>query len=164
MKSRTKLLDDLPRGGVIGVDPGRTSGAISYVWVEDGKVHGRAWPIGKMTERDIWNRISYLSGFARLAVLERVTAMRPKGRQVGVSSSFAFGRSYGELGMALIAAGIRFERVLPIKWQTVLSCRSKGDKRITKAKAEELFPDMRITHKTADSLLIAEYGRRLSLL
>jgi hypothetical protein len=38
---------------------------------------------------------------------------------------------------------------------------TKGDKNITKRKAQELFPEIKITHAIADSLLIAEYGRRL---
>jgi hypothetical protein len=38
---------------------------------------------------------------------------------------------------------------------------TKGDKNITKRKAQELFPEIKITHAIADSLLIAEYGRRV---
>jgi hypothetical protein len=37
---------------------------------------------------------------------------------------------------------------------------SKGDKNVTKRKAQELFPSLKITHATADALLIAEYLRR----
>jgi hypothetical protein len=36
-------------------------------------------------------------------------------------------------------------------------------KQRNKAKAEELFPGQRITHATADALLIAEYCRRIHL-
>jgi hypothetical protein len=42
-----------------------------------------------------------------------------------------------------------------------MKCRSGGDKKITKAAAQRLFPRMKVTHKNADALLIAEYGRRV---
>ena len=64
--------------------------------------------------------------------------------------------------MALTAAGIPFERVRPQQWQKSLGCLTKGDKNVTKRKAQELFPMMKVTHATADALLIAEYGRRVS--
>jgi len=109
-----------------------------------------------MTDRDIWDKVSWLAGLADRAVLEKVNAM-PK---QGVVSMFKFGSSYGELKMALVAAGIRFEQVSPVSWQTALKCRTKGDKNVSKSRAQELFPDMKITHAIADSLLIAEYARR----
>jgi hypothetical protein len=62
--------------------------------------------------------------------------------------------------MALTAAGIPFERVRPQAWQKTMGCMSKGDKNVTKSKAQELFPSMKITHAIADSLLIAKYGTK----
>ena len=87
----------------------------------------------------------------------------------GVASTFKFGMNYGMLRMALIAAGIGFETVTPQTWQKKMSCMSKGDKKVTRAKAQELFPQVQITgrgiksptHAVADALLIAEYGRRV---
>jgi hypothetical protein len=81
----------------------------------------------------------------------------------GVSSSFKFGMSYGSLRMALIAHSIPFESVTPQAWQKSLHCLSGGDKNRTKARAQQLFPNQKVTHATADSLLIAEYIRRVSL-
>jgi hypothetical protein len=37
---------------------------------------------------------------------------------------------------------------------------TKGDKNVSKRRAQELFPQLKVTHATADALLIAEYGRR----
>ena len=62
--------------------------------------------------------------------------------------------------MALIAAGIPFETVTPAKWQGAMGCRTKGDKNVTKRKAQDLFPGVKVTHAIADALLIAEWGRR----
>ena len=76
----------------------------------------------------------------------------------GVASSFKFGQNYGTLRMALVAAGIPFDTVTPQKRQHVMHCMSKGDKNVTKRRAQELFPDITITHAKADALLIAAYG------
>jgi hypothetical protein len=42
-----------------------------------------------------------------------------------------------------------------------MQCLTGGDKNISKRRAQELFPSLKITHAVADALLIAEYGRRL---
>jgi Holliday junction resolvasome RuvABC endonuclease subunit len=81
--------------------------------------------------------------------------------QMGVTSAFTFGRGFGWLEMALTAANVPFERITPQKWQKAMGCLTKGDKNVSKRKAQELFPDIKVTHAIADSLLIAEYGRML---
>lgn len=108
------------------------------------------------TERDVWEWLQGALGGSDFAYIERVHSM-PK---QGVASSFTFGRSYGFLRGCLIASGIPFEEVTPQTWQKALGCLSRGDKNVTKAKAQQLFPSLKITHATADALLIAEYGRR----
>lgn len=146
----------LPPGGFVGIDPGRSSGAIAYVYDHSAW----AWPVSQMTDRDIWLVVRGLKDLEpHSGVLEKVHAFP----QQGVSSTFKFGTSFGELKMALIAAGIRFTQITPAQWQKELSCRTGGDKNITKTKAQELFPEVKITHAVADAVLIAEYARRMSL-
>ena len=143
---------------IIGLDPG-VSGGIA--WTTDGKACVEKMPD---TLQDIWDliySITFQSGtIARdyKAYLEQVHSMPGQ----GVASSFKFGQGYGALEMALTAAGIPFERVTPQKWQKALGCLTKGQKNVSKRKAQELFPSMKITHATADALLIAEYGRRIN--
>jgi hypothetical protein len=60
--------------------------------------------------------------------------------------------------MGLTAAKLPFERVRPQVWQKTMQCMSKGDKNVTKRRAQELFPDIKVTHATADGLLIMSYG------
>jgi len=62
--------------------------------------------------------------------------------------------------MALTAAGIPFERVRPQVWQKELSCLTGGDKNVSKRRAQELFPHLKVIHATADALLIAHYGTK----
>lgn len=145
----------------IGVDPGDSSGCIAALVRSRG--HGAApvsLPLAKATLRD---RVNWLDGLLGtgpelcFAVLEDVHSM-PK---QGVTSSFKFGWSKGSLEMALVACGISYELVSPQKWQLAMGCRSKGDKNITKAAAQRLFPEVKVIHHTADALLLAEYARRL---
>lgn len=142
-------------GMVVGIDPG-ASGGIAHIHA-NGDYMAFSMPA---TEHDLWANIEILAerGVA-LAVVE-VVAARPG---AGVSGMFKFGQNYGALRMAVVAAGIRLELVTPSVWQGKLNCRTKGDKNITKALAQRLFPRLKVTHATADALLLAEYGRRFLL-
>lgn len=141
----------------IGIDPG-ANGAIA--WIDE---RGNSC-VEKMpdTLQDLWELIVSISlnagtgGLGVRAYLEAVSSSP----QMGVVSSFSFGRGYGNLEMALTAAGIPFERVRPQVWQKAMGCMTKGNKNISKQKAQELFPDKKVIHATADALLIALYGTK----
>ena len=144
------MIDELPKGGCLGIDPGGTGG-IAYAW--DGGAE--AWSIKKLTELDQWDRVFELSRIAKAAAIERV-ASRPG---AGVAGMFKFGKSAGMLEGFLIASRVRYDWVTPVKWQTQMRCRSGGDKNVTKGAAQKLWPHLKITHATADSLLIADWTR-----
>lgn len=135
----------------IGIDPGK-SGGIGFV-----PEAGQAWSI-KMpeTDSDILDALQPSSDFDAFAVLEKVHCSP----QQGVVSVWTFGVGYGALGMALLACKIPFNRVTPQAWQKAMSCLTGGDKNVSKRRAQELFPYLKITHANADALLIAEYARR----
>jgi crossover junction endodeoxyribonuclease RuvC len=141
----------------IGIDVG-ASGAIAWI-DERGKSCVEKMPD---TLQDLWELVVSISlnagtgGLGVRAYLEAVSSSP----QMGVVSSFSFGRGYGNLEMALTAAGIPFERVRPQVWQKAMGCMTKGNKNISKAKAQELFPDKKATHWSSDALLIALYGSR----
>lgn len=138
----------------IGCDPG-ISGGIAIVG--DG-MQPFAWSMPE-TERDLWDLVSALKTWEdrpSVAAVEVVHAM-PK---QGVSSCFTFGRGYGALRMAIIAAGIPLREVQPRAWQKALGCLTGGDKNVSKRMAQQLFPSLKINHAIADALLIAEWLRR----
>lgn len=144
----------------IGIDPGANGG---IAWIDyNGKACVEKIPD---TLQDLWELLcditsypkSSIDGRSYKAYIEQV-ASSP---QMGVVSAFSFGRGYGNLEMALTAAGIPFERVRPQVWQKALGCMTKGDKNVSKSKAQELFPDRKVTHATADALLIAYYGTKI---
>jgi hypothetical protein len=138
----------------IGIDPG-INGGIS--WIDStGDIAVEKMPD---TILDLWELIESIkvnAGNAVRAYLETVHSSP----QMGVKSAFTFGNGYGHLEMALTAAGISFERVRPQVWQKEMGCLTKGDKNVSKRKAQELFPGTKVTHAIADSMLIAAYGER----
>lgn len=135
----------------VGIDPG-WSGAIAYI---DGDVY-RACALHGMTPHDVCHWMEHNLHGIEHAALEKVHAM-PK---QGVVSSFGFGRCYGMLEAFLVAAAVPYDLVTPQRWQRDLNCLTGGKKNVTKERAQQLFPHIKVTHANADALLIAEWCRR----
>ena len=130
----------------IGVDPGK-SGAIAVV-VNEAVLTCKL----DQTLHDMLAFISQLSANkTKRCVIEKVNAMP---RQ-GVSSTFKFGQSFGQVEAAIASAGIAYKLVTPAKWQQLMRCRTKGDKNVSKAAAQRLYPHVKMTHAIADALLLA---------
>ncbi len=97
---------------------------------------------------------------------EKLGPVPPKMR--GSISNFKLGLSYGFLRGCLAAIGVRREFILPRTWQKEFGLVFPKAKNLTdtekknlhKAAAQELFPQIKITHAIADALLIAEFLRR----
>ena len=162
----------------VGMDPG-ASGGIAYI--KNGVAEAGKQAV---TDADTWLVVSSIVkantvyGAETLfrhnvfAVIEKVGGYIKGGEdgsggaQPG-SAAFKFGASYGKLLMALTAAGIPFEEVTPQKWQKGLGVppRKKDEtktqfKNRLKAKAQQLFPGVKVTLAVADALLLAEFCRR----
>jgi crossover junction endodeoxyribonuclease RuvC len=143
----------------LGIDPGK-QGSISVISVNN-LTHATKSTLESCklseTEQDIWcwlnDSVDMLSA---VATIEKV-ASSP---QMGVVSAFTFGRGYGFLVGMLTAIQIPFKYITPQQWQKGMKCLTKGDKNVSKAAAQRLWPKIKITHNNADSLLIAEYGRQ----
>lgn len=138
---------------VVGIDPGE-SGAVAIITMEGGKQH--VLRAGKHTLYDIGQHLFSIRGDVVCAYLEQV-GVRP---EQGISSAAKFMINYGEYRGLLAGLSIPVKHVLPQVWQRNMRCLTRGDKNVTKRKAQELYPTMTITHADADALLIAEYGRR----
>lgn len=136
---------------VIGIDPGK-SGGIAVLGGEAPEAHKMPQTVGDLV--DLLRALAVAGG--RIAYVERVSTSP----QMGVVSAGTFMRGVGNLEAACYAVGIRLEWITPAVWQRELKCLTKGDKNVSKKKAQELFPTMTITHALADALLIAEYGLR----
>jgi crossover junction endodeoxyribonuclease RuvC len=156
----------------IGVDPGK-SGAVSILY-EDGKwsaiktssapediisfmVHGL--PNWKTESEKLDVTICFEAVHAGAWHVNKDGSRRVQ----GVTSAFTFGRSTGILEGLLSSLGLPIQFVSPRKWQAEMNCLTRGDKRITLARAKELHPitDAKIYHWNADALLLAHYAKKL---
>jgi len=148
---------------ILAIDPGATGGlAVSSF----GKAE--CWPMPK-TEgdrvalvREIWDAAA-VEGCKLVCVLEEVGGYVGK-RQPG-SAMFRFGENFGFIKGVIQTLGIRLLLVRPQDWQkgfglgTASACASKTIwKNKLKSEAQRRFPHLRVTHKTADALLILEHS------
>lgn len=145
----------------IGIDPGR-SGAI-WAWrYEDGERRGFTCIRLDDTEHDIARACEIMvtncgePAEPCRAAIEKVGGMPHDGR----ASLAKFMTNYGFLRGLLAAFRVPFVEVAPGVWQRAMGCLSGGDKNVTKAAAQRLWPSEKWTHATADAALIAEWLRR----
>lgn len=139
---------------VCAIDPGQ-SGGIAFLSLDPTRPFAEAHKMPE-TRGDLIALVNEYAPHVSIGIVERVRSTP----QMGVVSAFTFGCNYERVVMALMVRGIAVEEITPQKWQKALGCLSKGDKNVTKARAQQLFPALKVTHATADALLIAEYGRR----
>lgn len=133
----------------IGIDPG-AAGGIGIIYGE--AVRAINMPLTVQQVSDILKTVTRNRAYH--ICIEDVHASP----QMGVSSAFTFGKHFGCLIGVLVCDLHMHEFVTPQKWQTALNCRTGGDKKVSLERAKELFPDVKVTLKTADALLLAYYG------
>lgn len=144
---------------VIGIDPGK-NGGIALMNTATHKIEG----VFKIPDTPA-DLLELLQGFPRdgcVAYLEQVH------EQPGQRGMFEFGRNYGMIETSLTASKISHYKVTPQKWQKGFQLRKPETtdktkaysqrKAILKAKAQEIFPEFKVTLGNADALLLAEYA------
>lgn len=167
---------------IVAVDPGK-SGAV--VVSRDSVVESFDTPV---TRRDCFDLAVRLAKEAfpdrPVVYIEKITGFVAG---AGPGQMFQFGEVVERIGCAFEFAGCRIVEVTPQKWQkhvgightpnvaveknatpeTIMAARSANARRKRdrknqyKAEAQRRFPDVRVTLKNADALLILEYGRWL---
>lgn len=150
---------------LLAIDPGASGG---FAFRHGRETHAFPMP---PTEGDILSllivpsRAAIAAGYERIAIVEEVSGYC--GESQPGSAMFKFGRGFGFILGALQATGWRVELVKPQKWQKSFSLGTKAGaggktawKNKCKALAQRLFPDKKVTLKTADALLLLEYAHR----
>ena len=144
---------------ILAIDPGASGG---LAWTDEEQVFSCEMP---KTEGDVSQLLTEL-----ISVNSPISAYVEEvggycGAAMPGSAMFNFGRNFGFILGVLAARGVRVELVKPQKWQkhfglgTVKESGGKTPwKNKLKAKAQQLFPHLDVTLKTADALLILEYG------
>jgi len=144
---------------VMGYDPGVTGG-LAVVFSDP--YWNKALPFNRsMTETDILEIVKSQINLlpfqnSRICYVEKVGFIKGDGGK----GAFTFGGIYKLVRGMLLMANVKLISVPPMVWQSAMGCLTGGNKNVSKRKAIELFPRLKITHATADALLIAEYGRR----
>jgi hypothetical protein len=100
---------------------------------------------------------------AWVAFLEEI----PKFSGPNGSAMIKLGIRYGEVRGCLATLGFRVVELPPKAWQKALGLGVKASygtrwKNHLKERAQALFPDLSVTLKTADALLILEAGKKLA--
>jgi hypothetical protein len=149
---------------ILGIDPGAT-GAMVLVG-QDYKPE--VFCFSKMTTFQIFEALNFRINV--FAVIERVHTF---GRGSGASkhNDFEFGKNYGKALGIIECAGLEYETIDPKTWQFYHKLGGKwappgstpqkektARKNAHKAKAQELFPDIKVTLENCDALLIAQYA------
>ena len=144
---------------VLGIDPGQ-SGGLAFLSDQTSSDFVAVYPMPESL-RDTADIIEEYHHKIVLAVLENVHSM-PK---QGVSSTFKFGKSAGFLEGLLVGMRIPYELVSPQKWTKALNLSGGAPgtekKNLHKARAQQWYPNLKLTHATSDALLLATYVQRL---
>lgn len=142
----------------LAIDPGKSGGiAVRYPC---SKVLAFPMPPTEGDLRDLFVRL-YNPDNPTVAFVEKVGGYVGGAGAPG-SAMFNFGRNFGFILGALAGLFVRTELVTPQQWQKRLGLgTSKGMttvqwKNKLKEEAQRRFPDLRVTLKTADALLILE--------
>lgn len=149
----------------VAIDPGKSGG---IVWQDTaGQMVTAAMPA---ETTDTVALLSSLRGIGiDTLVLEQLPRFVPMGGGKGIPGSMAavMFENFGIILGAAIALRFKVVRVPPQEWQKGLGlgngkdCASKAQwKNKLKGRAQELFPEVKVTLKTSDALLIWEYWHR----
>ena len=146
---------------VLGIDPG-ISGAIAFIPVHDlTRVAVEDVPVagGEINVPELANIIRTYRPM--MAVIERAQAFRGQ----GVSSTFNYGRSYGDVRGVIGALDIQLHMVAPSTWKRHF--KLSADKEQCRMYAIRMFPvvadhfKLKRHHGRAEAALIALYGTQV---
>lgn len=151
---------------IIAIDPGKNGGIASLE-----KEDVTSYPMPE-TDGDVLDLISNIKIRSINEWSDVVCYVEHVGGYAGGAGStgsamFNFGMGFGFLKGVLMTLKIKIILVRPQVWQKVFhlgtasTCASKTEwKNKLKAEAQRLFPEQKVTLKTADALLLLEYARR----
>lgn len=144
----------------IACDPGVNGG---FAWTDSEQTSALPMP---PTDADVAELLAHLSSKAKDVTMYLEEPPLFAGRNIPGS---AVGKLHFNFGLVLgisLACGFRVHRVRPATWQKAHPVGTKGDrsttvwKNVLKGRAQELFPTVDVTLKTADALLILDAGIR----
>lgn len=116
------------------------------------------------TDREILQALTPMDGEDIVAYLEDL--VKYTGRNMPSSAMATYASNWGIIKGILTALRYRIVLVPPKKWQAALGLGSRGPMTTTewknklKQRAEQLYPQIKVTLATADALLILEAAKQ----
>lgn len=164
---------------ILGIDPGM-SGGLAQLKQDCGHWYPSAqpmpsseraiadylWSVYGESQKEQVNIVCFLEHIQPMPIIKRSKGPTGETREEvnpGLNQIGNFMKHYGFLRGCLISIGIPVEDIRPQAWQKLLGCMTRGNKNVSKSKAQQLFPTIQVTHKIADALLIAEAGRKICM-
>jgi len=155
---------------IIAVDPGLSGGIVAGDVTKDNPVLIVPMPD---TEADVVGllkevTLGSVSGTPMLVIEKLPLFVAVPGGRVSGASMAKLHRNAGILTGAALALGMRIVEVDPHSWQKHFRLGTKATaggytawKNVLKGEAQKRFPFVKVTHATADSLLIWEFAKTL---
>lgn len=151
---------------LIAIDPGKSGG----IAIKHGNQQPYVYPMPD-TEGDIVEIINAIAMQSCAEGMEMECTIEDQcgytGGKCSGAAMFTFGEGFGFILGLLMGLRIKIRKVRPVKWQAALSLGHRDkDKAKTvwknklKARAQELFPNIKVTLETADALLLLEYAEQ----
>lgn len=145
---------------VVGIDPGRESGAIAFLPMDiDKPVVVSDLPLDDTGQIDVLRLSKLLKSRPVLsAVVERVHGTPKQSATTG----FVFGEVYGRILATLALAGISTHLVAPSRWKAGMRLAGNPGKERSRLLALRLYPrarglELKKHHNRAEALLIAHH-------
>jgi hypothetical protein len=164
---------------ILGIDPGQSGGIAKLKqdgarWLPSARpmpatepeIADYLWTMQEEAQQEKVEIICFLEHIQPMPIIRRSKGPKGETREEvnpGLNQIGNFMKHYGFLRGCLITIGMPVEDIRPQAWQKLLGCMTRGNKNVSKGKAQQLFPTLQITHKIADALLIAEAGRKIRM-
>lgn len=167
----------MQRSCLIAIDPGWKGG---IAWRLNDRVFAVKMPDSEQGIFDVLAHIERQSLIEADGRKQAIIEFASSRSAQGVRSVWRFSANYNLCRMGMVALGIPFRHVMPrqwqgsfglvgkmgsAKWNAMTAAERSAYKRVKKNRskdlAQELFPDMRVTHMISEALLMLEYlGRQ----
>lgn len=149
---------------IIGIDPGKSGGIA--IWRPNHKVECKKTPDDLMTLVD-W--FAYMRKISNPIVFVEKLQMRMDDIVGNPGKAFRIQRmlaDFEKLKTILTVTETPFVLVNPMKWQSALKLRMKGEEKPERKhryqrEAAKLYPEIKTTLWNSDALLIMHFGRKM---
>lgn len=162
-------MNDFVIDAIVGIDPGANGGIVC--WRPNHRIMATKMPKDLNALRDY---LLHLKETARPILFLEKLSVRPdditvEGGGANIGKLYRIQRmiaGYEQLKAVIDMCGVPYVMVHPMKWQSTLNLRVKGEEKAArkarfKEAAAKLYPELKATLWSADATLIMHFGRHV---